>query len=103
EQILLSLSNTAEDENERPWLADARNRILVSLRSELLVTQEANDLQLALKSDGEHRELGPLFSGGTFTSSTFTWREYLEEQGVDLSEEPTAVAALESVEKFQAT
>jgi hypothetical protein len=101
EQVVLDLPNATEDETRRPWLNKARERIISALRDDLLATTEAKDLRVGLKSDGKQRGLTPLMSGGEVTSSPFTWREYLEERGVDLGAEPGAVAALESVEKFQ--
>lgn len=102
EQIVLDLPNATEDESERPRLKKAREWIIASLRSDLLVTQEAKGLRAGLKGDGTRQGLKPLFSIGPVMSTAFTWRDDLEEKGVDLSVEPGAVAALESVEKFQA-
>jgi len=103
EQIVLDLPDGASDEGKRRWLNNARDRIIMSLPGDQTVTQAASESRVSLESDGDQRGLEPLSSMGSVTSSPYTWREYLEEQGVDLSAEPATAAALEAVEKFQTT
>ena len=81
EEAILGLPS--EDEQNREYLVNQRNRLLAQIPTPLLNTDESNRIREGMDRDNSVPENRPLVSFGPVTWSNYTEEEWLQDQGVD--------------------
>ena len=81
EEAILRLPS--EDEQNREYLVNQRNRLLAQIPTTLLNTVEANQIREEMDRENSVPENRPLVSFGPVTWSDYTEEEWLEDEGVE--------------------